>query len=79
MSFFGNFAVKALLKKQLKGVPPEQQDFLLTLIEKHPDFFMKIVGEVQEKTTQGVAQEQAMLTVMKAHEAEFKALLEKKP
>lgn len=79
MSLFGNFAVKALLKKQLKGVPQEQQDFLLTLIEKHPDFFMKIVGEVQEKTKQGMAQEQAMLTVMRAHEAEFKSLLEQKP
>lgn len=69
--------LKAMLKKQMKGVPPEQQEFFLSLIEKNPDFFMKIAGEAQEKIKGGMPQQDAMMAVMKAHEAELKALVGK--
>lgn len=69
--------MKAMLKKQMKDVPPEQQEFLLGLIEKNPDFFMKIAKEVQEKTKGGMEQQSAMMMVMKEHEAELKTLVGK--
>lgn len=74
---FGNFLMKAMLKKQMKGMPEEQQEYFLNLIEKNPDFFMKIATEVQEKTKGGMSQNDAMMFVMKAHEAELKALVGK--
>lgn len=75
--FGGNFIMKAMLKKQMKGMPEEQQEFFLNLIEKNPDFFMKIATEAQEKIKGGMPQQDAMQAVMKAHEAELKALVQK--
>lgn len=74
---FGNFIMKAMLKKQMKGMPEEQQEFLLNLIEKNPDFFMKIAKEAQEKMKGGMGQQEAMMIVMKTHESELKALIGK--
>jgi hypothetical protein len=77
MSIFGNSMMKALLKKQMKDVPPDQQEYFLNLIEKNPDFFVKIAGEAREKIKSGMAQQDAMMSVMKAHEAELKAIVGK--
>jgi hypothetical protein len=77
MSMFGNSMMKALLKKQMKDVPPDQQEFFLNLLEKNPDFFMQIAREAQEKIKSGMAQQDAMMAVMKAHEAELKAIVGK--
>lgn len=67
--------MKAMLKKQMKGVPEEQQEFFINLIEKNPDFFMKIAQEAQEKIKGGMSQQDAMQMVMKAHEVELKAVV----
>ncbi len=74
---FGNFAIKALLKSQMKGIPADQQEFFLGLIEKNPDFFMSLAKEAQEKTKSGMSQHDAMIAVMKNHEAELKTILGK--
>jgi hypothetical protein len=77
---FGNSMMKALLKKQMNGVPgisPDQQEFFLNLLEKNPDFFMQIAREAQEKIKSGMSQQDAMMAVMKAHEAELKAIVGK--
>jgi hypothetical protein len=72
---FGNFLMKAMLKKQLKGVPPAEQDRIIGMIEKNPDFFTKIAEETQEKVKGGMSQQEAAMAVMKAHEAEFKQVM----
>lgn len=66
-----------MLKKQMKDVPPEQQEQIFTMIEKNPDFFMKIAEEAQEKMKGGMAQQEAMMSVMKAHQDELKAVMGK--
>ncbi len=74
---FQNFLMKTMLKRQMKGVPQEQQDQIFSMIEKNPDFFMKIAQEAQEKIKGGMAQQDAMMAVMKAHEQELKAVMGK--
>ncbi len=74
---FGNFVMKAMLKKQMKGVPEAEQERLLAMIEKNPDFFMKIAKEVQAKTSGGMSQQDATMAVMKEHEEELKAVVGK--
>jgi hypothetical protein len=37
--------MKQMLKKQMKGVPEEQQEKIFAMVEKNPDFFMKIAKE----------------------------------
>ena len=74
---FQNFLLKQMLKKQMKGVPPEQQEQIFTMIEKNPDFFMKIAEEVQEKVKGGMPQQDAMMMVMKNHQDELKKVMGK--
>lgn len=74
---FQNFLLKTMLKKQLKGVPEEEQNRIFTMIEKNPDFFMKIATEAQEKIKGGMSQQDAMMAVMKNHETELKDVMSK--
>jgi hypothetical protein len=74
---FQNFLLKTMLKKQMKGVPQEQQDEIFAMIEKNPDFFMKIAEEVQEKVKGGMGQQDAMMMVMQKHQDELKKVMGK--
>jgi hypothetical protein len=74
---FQNFLLKQMLKKQMKDVPAEQQEQILAMIEKNPDFFMKVAQEAQEKIKGGMPQQEAMIAVMKAHEAELREVMGK--
>lgn len=74
---FQNFLLKQMLKKQMKGVPPEQQEQILAMIEKNPDFFMKVAQEAQEKIKGGMPQQEAMMAVMKSHEDELRKVMGK--
>lgn len=66
-----------MLKKQLKNVPAEQQEQIFAMIEKNPEFFMKIAEEAQEKIKGGMSQQDAMMMVMKSHESELKSVMGK--
>jgi hypothetical protein len=72
-----NFFLKTMMKKQLKGVPEDQQNMILGIIEKNPDLFMKIAHDVQERVKGGMSQNDAMMAVMKLHEGELKTMLGK--
>ncbi len=70
-----NFFMKQMLKRQMKGVPQEQQDMILGVIEKNPDFFMKIANDVKEKINGGMKQSDALAAVMKKNEVELKKII----
>lgn len=74
---FQNFLLKQMLKRQMKDVPAEQQEQIFTMIEKNPDFFMKIATEAQEKMKGGMSQQDAMMSVMKNHQDELKKVMGK--
>lgn len=74
---FQKFLLKTMLKKQLKGVPEEEQNRIFAMIEKNPDFFMKIATEAQEKIKGGMSQQDAMMAVMRKHETELKDVMGK--
>lgn len=74
---FKNFLMKQMIKRQMKGVPEDQQEQIMTMVEKNPDLFMKIAHDVQEKVKGGMNQQQAMMMVMKANEAELRKALGK--
>jgi len=74
---FQNFLLKQMLKKQMKDVPAEQQEQIFAMIEKNPEFFMKVAQEAQEKIKGGMPQQEAMMSVMKSHEEELKKVMGK--
>lgn len=74
---FQNFLIKQMLKRQMKDVPAEQQEQIFSMLEKNPDFFMKIAEEAQEKIKGGMSQQDAMMMVMKNHQEELKQVMGK--
>jgi len=69
---FQNFLLKKMLKSQ--GVPPEQVDMLVAMIEKNPELFKKIASEIQEKIKSGMSQMDASMKVMEKYKEELKKL-----
>ena len=70
-----DFFVKQLIKRQMKGVPKEQQEQLIGMVEKNPDLFMNIASEVKEKVDKGADQMAATMDVVKKYQDELKKLV----
>ena len=70
---FQNFLLKKMLRKQ--GVPEAQIEMFVTMIEKNPELFKTIAGEIQEKMKSGISQTDAGMQVMKKYEVELKKLV----
>ena len=45
--------MKAMMSRQLKGMPKGMQDKVLEAVDKNPDFFKKMADEIKERTDQG--------------------------
>jgi hypothetical protein len=78
-SMFGkvkNFAMKKLLETQLKNVPADQKEMIMTMVEKDPALFEKIAKELQaEMKTNGNNQMAAAMKVLPKHQAEIMAIM----
>lgn len=75
MAFFKDFLTKQLLKKQLKGVSEAEQEKIMTLINRDPDFFKKIGDEIQTEIKKGKGQMEATMHVMKGHKDHLARLI----
>ncbi len=75
MGRFKNFILKHMLKSKMKGMPEAQQNMMLEMVEKHPDFFKKIGDEVKAKKKSGQDEMSATMEVMRRHQHEFQQLL----
>ena len=67
-----DFLMKQMLKRQ--GVPEDQIDMVLSIVNKNPDLFKKIATEVQEKIKGGKEQMAATMEVMEKYQKELEAL-----
>lgn len=76
MGIFKNFVMKKLVQKQMKGVPADQQEKIMRLLEENPELFQKIALEIQSKIKQGKNQMQASMEVMKSHQEELKKIMQ---
>jgi predicted DNA-binding protein len=70
-----NFLMRKMVQSKMKNVPPEQQEKILAMIEKNPDFFQKIALEVQEKVKQGKDQMAATMEVMTKYQSDLNGML----
>lgn len=68
-----NFLIKKMLSS--KGVPEDQINMILNLMEKNPELFQKIAKEIEEKVKGGMDQTMASMSVMKKYEAELKNIM----
>lgn len=65
-----------MLKSKLKGVPEAEQERIMVLIEKNPDFFKRIGEEVQKRVKSGQSEMEATMAVMRENQAEMQKLLQ---
>lgn len=70
-----DFFLKQVLKQKLKGLPEEQQEMMLKLVESNPDFFKKIGDEVEKRKKSGQDEMTATMQVMREHQAEFQKIM----
>jgi len=67
-----NFAVKKLIKSQMKNVPADQQEMIMTMLDKDPALFEKVAKEMQtELKANGNNQMKAAMKVLPKYQKEI--------
>ena len=66
-----------MLKSKMKGVPLAEQEKILELVEKNPDFFKQVGDQVKKKMKSGKTETEATFEVMREHQAELQKLMMK--
>lgn len=66
-----------MLKSKLKGLPPQQQEVMMKLVEENPEFFKKLGEEIKRKQKEGKGEMEASMEVMRKHQAELQKLMMK--
>ncbi|QQR50265.1 hypothetical protein IPF86_04300 [Candidatus Nomurabacteria bacterium] len=69
------FLVKKMLKS--RGVPDEQIDMVMEIMDKDPDLFKKIQEEIKAETKKGMNEQMASLLIMKKYQSQLQNLLKK--
>lgn len=72
---FKNFLMKQMLKRQLKGVPEAEQERIISVIEKNPEFFKEIAEEVDKRVKGGMSQTEASMLVMRKRQDELRKIM----
>ncbi len=72
-----NFFMKAMLKKQMKGVPEADIDKFIAMVEKNPDFFKQVAEEAQVKIKAGMGQQEAVMAVLQDKQTELQQVMGK--
>ena len=69
--------MKQAMKSQLKNVPKEQQDKIMELIDKNPEFFTQLAEKVKRKVDSGKPQMAAVMEVMQDNKEELQKMMGK--
>lgn len=72
---FKKFMMKKMLQSQLKDMPKDQQEKILTAVEANPQLFETIAKEIQAAVKAGKPQFAATMEVMKKHQDELRRVL----
>lgn len=70
-----NFLMKKMLQSKMKGVPQEQQEKILKVIEQNPEFFQKIASEIQAEMKAGKDQMSATMSVMQKYQSDLQKMM----
>ena len=76
MGFFKNIMMKQMLKSQMKGLPEDQQEKIISAIEKNPEFFNNIAKKIEQKMKEGKDKMSASMEVMRENQNELRKLMQ---
>lgn len=66
-----------MVKRQVKNLPQDQQDMIMSMVEENPELLKTISAEIKVKTQKGVDQQTAMMQVMMDHKVELQRAMMK--
>jgi len=69
--------MKKMLKKQLAGLPDNQQEQIIKAVSENPKFFQEIADDIQIEMKNGKDQMAATMEVMRKHQGELQKLMTK--
>ncbi len=67
--------MRKMMQHQMKGVPKEQQEQIIGMVEKDPAFFENLAVEIQAKMKEGKDQQTAAMEVMMQHKDKLQGLM----
>ncbi len=70
-----NFLMKKMMKA--KGVPEDQIEMILGIMEKDPELFKKIAKETEAHVKGGMNEQMAGMKVMMKYKSELQKLMQK--
>ncbi len=71
-----NYAMRKVMERQLKDVPEDQKEMIMTMVEKDPALFEKIAKELQAEMKQnGNNQTKAAMKVLPKYQKEIMAIM----
>ncbi len=62
------------MESKMKGIPQDQQEKMIAMIEKNPELFQKIAIEMQEEMKKGKSEMDAAMAVMPKYKDELQKL-----
>lgn len=63
--------MKKMIGSQMKGMPKDQQDAILTAVEKNPELFQNISADIKAEMKKGKDQMAATFAVMPKYKEEL--------
>ena len=63
-----------MMESKMKGIPQDQQEKMIAMIEKNPELFQKIALEMQEEMKKGKSEMDAAMAVMPKYKDELQKL-----
>jgi hypothetical protein len=67
--------LKQMMKSSLKDIPEDQQNKIISAIEKNPNFFESIAREIKAEVDSGRDQMEATISVVTRHQEKLKRLV----
>ena len=67
--------MQGMLKRAFGNIPPEEQERIIGIINRHPEIFVKVGKSIQEKIAAGKNQTEAAQEAMQEHRAELETVL----
>jgi len=66
--------MRAMMARQLKGMPKAMQEQVLSMVEKNPQFFEKMAKEIKIRTDRGEDKMMATQAVAKEYQTELQKM-----
>lgn len=70
-----SMAMKAMMARQLKHLPKEMQEKVLSVVEQNPEFFEKMAREIKERTDKGEDKMMASQAVAMQYQQELMQMM----